>query len=383
MRVLVVNAGSSSLKLSVADDEGGVEPSRVVEHWDRSDDSGIGEFVRSSAGHVDAVGHRVVHGGSALRDPALVDDKIEEQILALSSLAPLHQPAAVAAIRTVQRVLPAVPHVACFDTAFHATMPLASSTYALPDAWRRRWDLRRFGFHGLSHAYAGRRGAELCGLAGSAGGGLRAVTSHLGAGASLCAQLGGRSVDTTMGLTPLEGLVMATRSGTVDPGLVLWLMRHGGLRVDEVGDGLESQAGLAGLSGTSGDFREVLEGVRRGDERAQLAFDVYVHRLRALVSAMAASLGGLDLLVFTGGVGEHSPELRQAAVEGLGFLGLALDEGANAGARGDAVISGAGGAGRTGRAGGTGWCAVAVVTAREDVEIARQVRLLLRGSAIR
>lgn len=373
MRVLVVNAGSSSLKLSVVDDEGGPEPSHLVEHWDRSDAADIARFVEESAGRVDAVGHRVVHGGSSFREPVVVDQRVEEAILALSSLAPLHQPAAVAGIRAVRTVLRDVPHMACFDTEFHASLPAAASTYALPEAWRRRWDLRRFGFHGLSHGYAGRRGAELVGRSVE---GLRVVTCHLGAGASLCAQLDGRSVDTTMGLTPLEGLVMATRSGTVDPGLVLWLMRHGGLGVEEVNEGLEQRSGLAGLSGTSGDFREVMEGVRGRESRSELAFGVYVHRLRALIGAMTAAVGGLDLLVFTGGVGEHSPELRAAVVEGLGFLGLQLDAAANEEARADAVI----GLGASDTRGPGPPATVAVVTAREDLEIARQVRELLGGA---
>jgi acetate kinase len=374
MRVLVVNAGSSSLKLSVVDDGGGPEPSHLVEHWDRSDASDIARFVEESAGRVDAVGHRVVHGGSSLREPVVVDQRVEEAILALSSLAPLHQPAAVAGMRTVRQVLRDRPHVACFDTAFHASLPAVASTYALPEEWRGRWDLRRFGFHGLSHGYAGRRGAELVRRSIE---GLRAVTCHLGAGASLCAQLDGRSVDTTMGLTPLEGLVMATRSGTVDPGLVLWLQRYGGLGVDEVNEGLEQRSGLAGLSGTSGDFREVMEGMRRRDARSELAFGVYVHRLRGLIGAMTAAVGGLDLLVFTGGVGEHSPELRATVVDGLGYLGVALDADANEAARADAVIGAV--VSDPDRPGAS--AAVAVVTAREDLEIALQVRKLLGGEA--
>jgi acetate kinase len=374
MRVLVVNAGSSSLKLSVVDDGGGPEPSHVVEHWDRSDASDIARFVEESAERVDAVGHRVVHGGSLFREPVVVDQRVEEAILALSSLAPLHQPAAVAGMRSVRQVLRDMPHVACFDTAFHASLPAVASTYALPEEWRGRWDLRRFGFHGLSHGYAGRRGAELVGRSME---GLRAVTCHLGAGASLCAQLDGRSVDTTMGLTPLEGLVMATRSGTVDPGLVLWLLRYGGLGVDEVNEGLEQRSGLAGLSGTSGDFREVMEAMRRRDARSELAFGVYVHRLRGLIGAMTAAVGGLDLLIFTGGVGEHSPELRAAVVDGLGYLGVELDADANEAARADAVIGAV--VSDPDRLGAS--AAVAVVTAREDLEIALQVRKLLGGEA--
>jgi len=300
-----------------------------------------------------AVGHRVVHGGPDLREATVLDAGVVAQIEALTPLAPLHQPRALAGIRALQSALPDVPAVACFDTAFHATLPPAAATYALPEDWRRRWPLRRFGFHGLSHQYAVRRAGELLG-------GLprRVVTCHLGAGASLCAVLDGRSVDTTMGFTPLEGLVMNTRSGSVDPGLVLWLIEEAGLAPAEVADGLERHAGLAGLSGTSGDLREV------GTDG--LAFDVYVHRLRREITAMAAATGGLDALVFTGGAGEHQPAVRAAAAGGLGFLGVALDEARNDATAGDGEI-GAGAAVRT-----------VVVTAREDLEIARQVRALLK-----
>jgi acetate kinase len=264
----------------------------------------------------DAIGHRVVHGGPDLQSATLLDGGVMAAIEALTPLAPLHQPRALAGIRAVQAALPGVPAVACFDTAFHATMPAAASTYALPEEWRRRWPLRRFGFHGLSHQYAVRRAGELLG-----GVPARVVTCHLGAGASLCAVLDGRSVDTTMGFTPLEGLVMNTRAGSVDPGLVLWLIEQAGLAPAEVADGLERRSGLAGLSGTSGDLRQI--GTRT------VAFDVYVHRLRREIAAMAAALGGLDALVFTGGVGEHQPAVRAAAGAGLGFLSVEVDHDRN------------------------------------------------------
>jgi acetate kinase len=283
----------------------------------------------------------------------VLDDEVEAAIEALTPLAPLHQPRALAAIRAVQAALPGVPAVACFDTAFHATLPAAAATYALPEDWRRRWPLRRFGFHGLSHQYALRRATELLG-----GRPARLVTCHLGAGASLCAVLDGRSVDTTMGFTPLEGLVMNTRSGSVDPGLVLWLIEEAGLAPAEVAEGLDRHSGLAGLSGTSGDLRDVGAGT--------LAVDVYVHRLRREIAAMAAALGGLDALVFTGGVGEHQPAVRAAAGAGLRFLGVELDADRNAATAADGEIGAAGAPVRT-----------LVVTAREDLEISRQVRALL------
>jgi acetate kinase len=315
------------------------------------------------AGPIDAVGHRVVHGGVEFDGPVRADAGVLARIDALSELAPLHQPASVAGLRWLARALPDLPQVACFDTAFHATLPASAATYALPRAWRERWGLRRFGFHGLSHAYAARRAAELLRRPID---GLRIVTCHLGAGASLAAVRGGRSVDTTMGFTPLEGLVMATRSGNVDPGLLLWLQETAGLTARELSHGLEHEAGLTGLAGT-GDMRAVLQAASEGSDDARLALDVYVHRLRAGIAAMAASLGGLDVLVFTGGVGERAPAVRAAALDSLGFMGLAIDPGRNETGSGDREISPAGASSPR----------VLVVASREDLEIARQVRSIL------
>lgn len=327
-----------------------VEASHDVDPWAGDADPAALDPFAEAMRRADAVGHRVVHGGPDLREATVLDEEVVAAIEALTPLAPLHQPRALAGIRAVQAALPGVPAVACFDTAFHATLPAAAATYALPEDWRRRWPLRRFGFHGLSHQYAVRRAAELMGAPAR-----RVVTCHLGAGASLCAVLDGRSVDTTMGFTPLEGLVMNTRSGSVDPGLVLWLVNEAGLAPAAVADGLERHSGLAGLSGTSGDLREIGAGT--------LAVDVYVHRLRREIAAMAAALGGLDALVFTGGVGEHQPAVREAAAAGLGFLGVAVDPEMNRCVTGDGEIGAAGAAVRT-----------LVVTAREDLEISRQVR---------
>jgi acetate kinase len=267
-------------------------------------------------------------------------------------LAPLHQPKSIDGIDATRAVLPGVPEVACFDTAFHAHLPDPAATYALPAVWREKYGLRRYGFHGLSHAYATRRVSELLGATPR-----RLVVCHLGAGASLCAVADGRSVDTTMGFTPLEGLVMATRSGSVDPGLLLWLQEREGLSPAELGDALEHRSGLLALAGTA-DMREIHDG---------LALDVYIHRLRAGIAAMVASLGGLDALVFTGGVGEHAPAVRRRTAAGLAFLGIAVDP-----ARDDvtdADISEPGAAVRT-----------FVITAREDLEIAAAVRRLLEAT---
>lgn len=363
MRVLVVNAGSSSLKLRLLGHDDTILASRDLPALG---DQAPADLVDALAtmGDADAVGHRVVHGGTRFAFPARVDDALVEALEALTDLAPLHQPPALAALRAVREALPRLPAVACFDTAFHATLPPAASTLALPEAWRARWPLRRFGFHGLSHAYAARRSAELDGRSVED---LRIVTCHLGAGASLAAVAGGRSVDTTMGFTPLEGLVMATRSGSLDPGLVLWLIEHGGMPAHELGEALERESGLLGLAG-SADMKAVLAAEGDGSPRAHLAVEVVLHRLRGSVASMAASMGGLDVLVFTGGVGEHAPAIRQRAVDGLGFLGVAVDAAHNASGPLDREISPLSAAART-----------FVVEAREDLEIARGTRGALAG----
>ena len=215
---------------------------------------------------MDAVGHRVVHGGSAFKQPILLEPDTDAALEALADLAPLHNPPSLAAIEAMRSVRPDLPQVACFDTTFHADMPQKAATYAVPIEWRTRWDIRRFGFHGLSHSWASRRAGELLGQSREH---LRLVTAHLGAGASLAAVCFGRSVDTTMGFTPMEGLVMATRSGSVDPGLLLWVQRRGGFSVDDIEEALDRQSGLRGLSGESGDLRRVFTAADAGDKRAQ------------------------------------------------------------------------------------------------------------------
>ncbi len=361
---VVVNAGSSSLKVAVLDPDDAVADSLDLDRWDGSPDHPeLASFLASAAPHAAVVAHRVVHGGSKFSRPVLIDDKVVTAIGELTELAPLHQPRALAGIEAARQALPQVPSVACFDTAFHSGMPAAAARYALPDTWTRRFGLRRFGFHGLSHAYATRRAAQLLGreLAD-----LRIVSCHLGAGASLAAVRGGQCQDTTMGFTPLDGLVMATRSGSVDPGLVIWLLEHGRLRLDEVSAGLEQESGLAGLSGIpSGDMRDVLAAVRAGRQPAKLAIEVYLHRLRREIAAMTAAMNGLDVLVFTGGIGEHSPVIRAAAAAGLEFLGIQLDQSRNQ-ATADADVSDPAAA-----------VATVVVTAREDIEMAWQARAVL------
>ncbi len=363
-RVLVVNSGSSSLKLRLLDTKDRVLASRDLEVSPAGapGDDELARFV-SVAGSLDAVGHRVVHGGTFFSGPVLLDAAVFARLESLVDLAPLHQPAALAAARRVERLLPGVPAVACFDTAFHASLPAAAAVYALPRDLRRRFGLRRFGFHGLSHSYASRRCAEILERPLDR---LRIVTCHLGAGASLAAVAAGRSVDTTMGFTPLEGLVMATRSGSVDPGLLLWLVDRAGITASELAESLERDSGLVGLCGKS-DMREVLAAAREGDPDASLALGAYVHRLRASIASMTAAMGGLDALVFTGGVGENSSEVRRLAAEGLAFLGVRIDPASNE-SLGDRDIGQTGAAVRT-----------VVVAAREDLEIAREVRLALAG----
>ena len=382
MRVLVVNAGSSSLKLTLLasprprgcaqagdGEDAAIATRELAAPRAQVDPAALREALRGGLGEADAVGHRIVHGGERFREAVRIDAGVEAQLRALVDLAPLHQPKSLAALDAVSEALPGLPAVACFDTAFHATLPAAAATYALPAQWRERWGLRRYGFHGLSHAWVARRAPQLLQRSAT---GLRIVSCHLGAGASLCAIADGRSLDTTMGFTPLEGLVMATRSGSVDPGLLLWLLEHAQMSARELADALEHSSGLLGLAG-SADMREILVRAQPDDrsaagQRARLALDTYVHRLRAGIAAMTAALGGIDALVFTGGVGEHAAQVRARAAAGLGFLGVAIDDASNAGAHGDAEIGADGATVRT-----------LVVSAREDIEIARQVRTLLSG----
>jgi acetate kinase len=362
MRVLVVNAGSSSLKVSLVDRDDSVSLEREFKaEGGRYRGAELQAAVREMK-DIEAVGHRVVHGGARYPASARIDPQMIDYLASITDLAPLHLPAALAGIAAARALLPRVPAVACFDTAFHSKMPAEASTYAIPSEWRGEFAIRRYGFHGFSHAYAARRAAEILGRPESF---LRTVTCHLGSGASLAAVFGGRSVDTTMGFTPMEGLVMATRSGTIDPGLVLWLQRHAGFTEAQLTDALDNRSGLYALAGIA-DMREVLRRAQAGSEQARLAIDVYLHRLRAGIAATAAAMNGTDAIVFTGGVGENSPEIRAGAASGLRFLGVEIDGPFNEHAEGDVDISAAAATVRT-----------LVVHAREDVEVAREVRRVL------
>jgi acetate kinase len=366
MSVLVMNMGSSSLKWVVLDASSEQVRQQGDAHWQgAAGGQHQAELTAALAevGNVQAVGHRVVHGGLAFRDPTLIDDSVRQGIQGLSELAPLHNPAALAGIDAARERFPNVPQVATFDTAFHRDIPESSATYPIPWDWTNRWQLRRFGFHGLSVQYAVERAHELLGDRPR-----RLVVCHLGAGCSVTAVLDGRSINTSMGFTPLDGTMMTQRSGSVDPGMLVYLLTRGGVAPAELDRALNEQSGLLGVSGVSADLRDVLRAVREGHQRAILARDMFVQRLVETIGSMLASLDGLDALVFTGGIGEHSTDIRAAVCASFAFLGLRLDASRNADpvdmdiATPDAQVR------------------VLVLTAREDLAIVRQVRRLLDWS---
>ncbi len=338
--VLVVNAGSTSLKLSlVSTDE---RSSRIASLQDVP--SGVG-----------AVAHRIVHGGARFVAPVVVDGEVLAALSELTELAPLHNAPALEALGQARRALPGVPHVAVFDTAFHATLAPAAFTYPLPRGWREEWGIRRFGFHGLSVAWAASRVRVP-----------RLVVAHLGGGCSLTAVRGGRSVDTTMGFSPLDGVPMVTRSGGLDPEILLHVLRKGLLSVEELDGALEQASGLAGMSGLSGRVDELERAAADGDADARLALDVFARRVAQAVAAMATALGGLDALVFTAGIGERSAGVRSDVCGLLGFLGVTLDAQRNAQAQPDAELAAVGAPVR-----------IVLLRAREDIVAARAARTLL------
>ncbi len=351
MRILALNAGSSSLKAAVyeldeAGDDGASPPPGCWESEEVSANGNVEALVSSlqTGVHplisrerpIDMVGHRIVHGGAELVHSERLTTRVHDAIARVAEMAPMHNTPALAVIDAVTRLIgETIPQVAVFDTAFHATLAPAALTYAGPFEWLAQ-GIRRYGFHGISHRYASHHAAKMLGRSEQP---LRVVTCHLGSGCSLAAVRGGQSVDTTMGFTPLDGVPMARRSGAVDPGILLHLLRRGEHTPESLDRLLNQHAGLAGLSGTNGDMRVVLSERDAGNERARLAFDVYVHHIRGAIAAMAASMHGIDALVFTGGVGEHSPQVRAAVCEALEFLGITIDMTLNTERVDDAIVS--------------------------------------------
>jgi len=356
VRVLVLNTGSSSVKWQLVETGTGERLSgglveEVVDHAAAL--AAIGDQLAGA--DVDAVGHRVVHGGERFSAPTLVDDEVVEAVRGLVPLAPLHNPANLLGIEQARSRWPDVPHVAVFDTAFHRTLAPAAYRYAVPDAWYTELGVRRYGFHGTSHQYVSRRAADVLGRDSTE---LDLVTAHLGNGASMAAIAGGRCVETSMGLSPLEGLVMGTRSGDVDPAVIGHVSRSTGRDPLVVIDELNRASGLRGLGGSS-DMREIQARRDDGDERASLAFDVFCHRIRKYVGAYLAVLGRCDAVVFTGGIGEHSAAVRASALSGLEGFGIEIDPTRND--RHDTVVSPPGSR-----------VAVLVIATDEEAEIARQ-----------
>jgi acetate kinase len=394
-KILVCNAGSSSFKFSFFDAEdevllaeGGIDwlrkPTRLL--FRQADRPEIREDLKLEK-HADAVvrileylqagqsaaldsledlravGHRIVHGGNRYSSAVLITAEVKRTIEELTELAPLHNPASLDGITAVEQALPKVPQVAAFDTAFHASLSEAARTYPVPKKWTREWGIRRYGFHGLSHSYCTGQAAKMLGRPS-----LRLVIAHLGNGASLSAVRDGICIDTSMGFTPMEGLMMATRSGTIDPGILIYLLRHKGLDVNALDEALNYESGLLGISGTSSDLRQLLSELPHNRD-ARLAVDVHVHRIVQTVGAMAATLGGIDALVFTAGVGEGSSEIRKRVCEKLKYLGLELDPAANETCKPDADIGTPASKAR-----------ILIIATREDLTIMRETRRLVASS---
>jgi acetate kinase len=391
MKTLVLNTGSSTVKFSVIESEGeqtlldgladwSSHPARLtLRHPDTEPEiSSLPEEGHGTAvthilqqlhgvqADIAGVGHRIVHGGPIYTSSVRITPEVKARLAELTDLAPLHVPVNLEGIEAAEAAWPQVPHIAVFDTAFHATLSEAARTYPVPRHWTHDWQLRRYGFHGLSHAYCADRAARMLG---GDPGGLRLVIAHLGNGCSMSAVRGGVCVDTSMGFTPLDGLMMGTRSGAVDPGLLLYVLRHKGLTAEDVDRVLNHESGLLGVSGVSGDMRQVQEAARQGDARAVLALEVYVHRLRQTIGAMAVTLGGVDALVFTAGVGEHAAAIREAACRGLECLGLQIDASSNAHSTPDADVAAPGSRGR-----------ILVIATREDLTIVRETVRVLQTS---
>ena len=400
MKILVLNAGSSSQKTALFELGAEVSVDPIPPLWEgKLDWDGSKEIltVKNSAGSkvhaedpaagdrelsaekllqhlwsgptavlkstaaIEVIGHRIVHGGPDLTQPTIITPAVRQAIADVSAIAPLHNQAGLQGIDLATKLFPGVPQIAVFDTGFHRTLPLDAKVYAGPYSWYEQ-GIRRYGFHGINHEYCAHRAAQMLRRDVAS---LGIVTCHLGNGCSLAAIDRGKSVDTTMGFTPLEGLMMGTRSGSIDPGILTHLLRTGAARAEDLDTILNRQSGLLGISGLSSDMRDILVAIRGGNHRAKLAFDLFIHRLCACIAAMAASLKGLDVLVFTAGIGENSPEVRQEVCERLRFLGIGLDSAKNSSSKPDAELS------------GEGTVRVLAVRAQEDWAIAREcVRML-------
>jgi len=396
MKILVLNGGSSSLKAALREmDAATVDGQPVQPLWSAQAEWGrrpgeadlrietdrvaerkvtihspadvlqpVIETLHAGPHRIDAVGHRVVHGGQSLQQTSIATPEVKAEIHRYAEFAPEHNRLELDAMDAAEHLLGArVPQIAVFDTAFHTTMPEAAKVYPGPFAWYEQ-GIRRYGFHGISHQYVSRRAA---GLLGPRNGPLRLVSCHLGNGASLAAVRGGCSVDTTMGFTPLDGLMMGTRPGSLDPGILIYLVRHAGMDAAQLDRLLNRESGLKGVSGVSGDMREVVEAAGRGEPRACLAVDVYIHRLCREIGGMVASLGGLDALVFTAGIGENSAPLRQRVCEQLAFLGIEVDKQKNAHPVLDCDVAASGSRVR-----------ILVIRTDEDWEIARECWRILK-----
>ncbi len=372
MSLLILNAGSSNLKWCLFDDDARADRASGQMDWPADRRRTAEEILKAvesqhpNADPVRAVGHRVVHGGEEFHDSIRIDNAVKAAIARLAELAPLHNPAALEGIEVAEAALPGVPQVAVFDTALFARLPSRAFLYPVPYEWYKRWGVRRFGFHGISHAYCADRAAELLKRDRS---NLRLITCHLGNGCSATAFRGGVPVTTSMGFTPMDGLMMGTRPGSLDPGLLVHVQKQCGMSVDQLDNALNHESGLLGISGVSSDFRAVEAAAKEGNERARLALDIYADRVRSVVGAFTATLGGLDALIFTAGVGENSASLRAEVCRGLDCLGLRLDPDRNEACQPDGDIAVDESAGR-----------ILVLHTREEQRIAEETRRIVLAS---
>ncbi|MCL6518826.1 MAG: acetate kinase [Armatimonadetes bacterium] len=406
MLVLVVNAGSSSLKYQLIDmSNEKVMAKGIVERIGESGANGA-ELTHEAFGkkrlkvkaniadhmqamrlvfdtlineetgsikdisEISAIGHRVVHGGETFFDSVIIDDKVVDTIARLTQLAPLHNPPNLMGIEAAMRIMPNVPHVAVFDTAFHHTLPRHAYIYALPYEFYQKHGVRRYGFHGTSHKYVSSRAIKMLMAQGKDKESLKIITCHLGNGASMAAVVGGKSIDTSMGLTPVEGLVMGTRCGDIDPAIIPFLQKELGYSADDIDNIINKKSGLLGISGISNDMRDIVAEAEAGHKRSQLALDIFCYRIRKYIGAYVAAMGGLDAIVFTAGIGEHSPTVRARICEGLEFFGIELDAEKNAVCQGECDISKE-----------TARTRVLVIPTNEEIAIARETVRIITGES--